>query len=80
MRQTIDAVFDNGSFKPVDRLPLPFSQGQRVKLIVETPSESQMDLIELAAQVYDGLSEEQIDEVEQIALDRKEFFPVRTTS
>lgn len=80
MRQTIDAVFDNGSFKPVDSHPLPFSQGQRVKLIVETPSESQMDLIELAAQVYDGLSEEQIDEVEQIALDRSDFFPVRTTS
>jgi predicted DNA-binding antitoxin AbrB/MazE fold protein len=78
MKQTIDAVFDNGSFRPVNRRALPFSQGQRVRLIVETPSPTQEDLIELATQVFDGLSDDEVDEIEQIALDRSDFFPNRT--
>lgn len=68
MKQTIDAVFENGSFRPVDNPALPFSQGQRVRLIVEDPRESQEDLIELATQVFDGLSDKEVDEIEQIAL------------
>ena len=79
MRQTIDAVFDNGSFRPVDNPALPFSQGQRVRLIVEAPSESQVDLIELATQVFDGLSDKEVDEIEEIALNRSDFFPSRIT-
>lgn len=78
MKQTIDAVFENGSFRPVDNHSLTFSQGQRVKLIVEDNSEPQEDLIELVTQVYDGLSDKEIDEIEQIALDRSDFFPNRT--
>jgi predicted DNA-binding antitoxin AbrB/MazE fold protein len=78
MKQTIDAVFDNGSFRPVNNHALPFSQGQRVKLIVEAPSDSQEDLIELAAQVFEGLPDKEVDEIEQIALDRRDFFPNRT--
>jgi predicted DNA-binding antitoxin AbrB/MazE fold protein len=78
MKQTIDAVFENGSFRPLDNHSLPFSQGQRVKLIVETSFDPQEDLIELAAQVYEGLSNKEIDEIEQIALDRSDFFPKRT--
>jgi len=78
MKQTIDAVFENGSFRPLNSHSLPFSQGQRVKLIVEAPSESQEDLIELAAQVYEDLSDKEVDEIEQIALDRSNFFPNRT--
>jgi predicted DNA-binding antitoxin AbrB/MazE fold protein len=78
MRQTIDAVFENGSFRPLDEQPLPFAQGQRVKLIIEAPAESPEDLIELAGQVYEGLSDQDVNEIEQIALDRSEFFPKRT--
>ncbi|HKQ08230.1 MAG TPA: antitoxin family protein [Blastocatellia bacterium] len=77
MRQTIDAVFENGSFKPVNNPALPFVQGQRVKLIVEAPAEAQEDLIDLATQVFDGLSDKEIDEIERIALDRRDFFPDR---
>lgn len=57
--------------KPVS---LPLSQGQHVRTIVGTSLESQEDLIELAAQVYENLSDEEIAEVEQIALDRRHFF------
>jgi predicted DNA-binding antitoxin AbrB/MazE fold protein len=79
MTQTLDAVFEDGSFKPVDNGSLPFSEGQRVKLTVEVPSESGDDLIELAGRVYEGLSDEGVDEVERIALDRSNFFD-RSTS
>jgi len=48
------------------------SEGQQVRLIVETTSEpTPEDLLELAAQVYQGLSAEQVDEIEQIALHRQ---------
>jgi predicted DNA-binding antitoxin AbrB/MazE fold protein len=72
--QTLDAVFKDGSFKPLHNGSLPFSEGQRVKLTVETPAETQADLIDLAAKVYDGLTEEEVDEVERLALDRGHFF------
>ena len=80
MSQTLDAVFKEGAFKPVDNRSLPFSEGQRVKLTVEVPAEKQGDLIELAGRVYEGLSDEDIDDVERIALDRSNFFPDRPVS
>jgi len=33
--------------------------------------------LDLAAQVYEGLSESQIEEIERIALDRSDFFGER---
>jgi predicted DNA-binding antitoxin AbrB/MazE fold protein len=80
MTQTLDAVFEDGSFKPVDNGSLPFSEGQRVKLTVELPTEMKEDLLGLAGQVYDGLSDKDIDEVESIALDRSNFFHDRPAS
>jgi predicted DNA-binding antitoxin AbrB/MazE fold protein len=74
MTQTLDAVFKDGSFKPLNNGSLPFAEGQRVKLTVETPAEAQDDLIELVAQIYDGLTEEDVNEVERLALDRRGFF------
>jgi len=79
MKQTIDAVFENGSFRLVDSHSLHFSEGQRIKLIVETAPE-QEDLIELAAQVYKGLSDDELNEIERIALDRSDFFTERSAS
>jgi predicted DNA-binding antitoxin AbrB/MazE fold protein len=54
--QTLEAVFKDGSFKPLNNGSPPFAEGQRVKLTVEAPVETHDDLIELAAQVYDGLT------------------------
>lgn len=34
---TIDAAFENGTFRPLDTDALPFSHGQRLKLSVEIP-------------------------------------------
>lgn len=74
MTQTLDAVFKDGSFMPVDNGSLPFSEGQRVKLIVEVPTEKRDDVLGLAGEVYEGLSDKDIDEVESIALKRSSFF------
>ena len=73
MTQTLDAVFEDGSFKPVNNGSLPFSEGQRVKLNVEVPTETRDDLLGLAGQVYEGLLDEEIDEIEQFALDSRKL-------
>ena len=80
MTQTVEAIFEDGSFKPVDDGSLPFSEGQRVKLTVQVPSETEDNLVELAGQVYEGLSEEDIGEIERLALDRGNFFHDRLPS
>lgn len=72
MTQTYEAVYENGVFRPVRDLPASISEGQHVRLIVET--DEPMDILQLAAQVYSGLSDEQVREVEQIALERRDFF------
>lgn len=74
MTQILEAVFEEGKFKPVDNGSLPFSEGQRVRLTVEAAAESEDDPIELASKVYEDLSTEDIDQVERIALDRGNFF------
>jgi predicted DNA-binding antitoxin AbrB/MazE fold protein len=80
MTQTLDAVFEDGGFKPLDSASLPFSEGQRVKLTVEVTPETEDNLVELAGQVYEGLSETDIDEIEGLALDRGNFFHDRPAS
>lgn len=80
MAQILNAVFKDGSFKPVDNGSLLFSEGQRVRLTVEVPLETQDDLIELAGQVLEGLADKDVDEVERIALDRGDFFHERPAS
>lgn len=70
MSQAINAVYEGGAFRLLEESDLPLSEGQRVRLRIEMPD----DMLELAADVYEGLSEEQIAEVERAALDRREFF------
>ncbi len=68
MKSTVEAIFD-GVFKPVERPEIP--EGAHVRLTVETFAWSEHeDPIELAKRVYLGLGPEEIDEIEQIALDR----------
>jgi predicted DNA-binding antitoxin AbrB/MazE fold protein len=72
--QVIDAVFSGGNFKPLNGARITLAEGQRVRLIVETPPDSDKDLVELAGQVYEGLTDEQVHEIETIAVDRSNFF------
>jgi predicted DNA-binding antitoxin AbrB/MazE fold protein len=70
-RQEFEAVYESGVFRPLTRPTLP--EGARVHLFVEVaPAPS--DPLELAGQVFDGLTPEDIAEVEAIILDRSNFF------
>jgi predicted DNA-binding antitoxin AbrB/MazE fold protein len=71
--QTLTAVFEKGLFRPLTRFNLPIAEGQQVRLIVETPAPP-TEILALATQVYEGLAENEINEVEQIILNRQDFF------
>lgn len=73
MKATVEAIFEDGVFKPVERPEIP--EGDHVQLTVETAARPEHeDPIELAARVYRGLPSEEIDEIERIALERAHFF------
>jgi predicted DNA-binding antitoxin AbrB/MazE fold protein len=72
MKQSIDAVFERGMFRPLQRDAVRVADGQRVRITVDDDSEPQA--LQLLAGVYDGLAEAEIAEVERITLDRGNFF------
>jgi len=72
MTVTCEAIFENGVFRPVGALRSPILEGQAVRLTVEAPSPE--EILKLAGQVYEGLSPEQIEAVERVALDRRSWF------
>ena len=74
MSQIVDAVFERGMFRPLATPNVPMVEGQHVRLTVDTLDVHPAEMLEAAAQVYAGLSERQIDEIEQIALERRDFF------
>ena len=76
MKQTVDAIYENGAFKPVDPDKVHITEGHRVTLIVD--DQSLPEPLRLAARVYEGLSAQDIDEIERIAFDRSRFFDPRT--
>ncbi|CAN5764125.1 hypothetical protein BH23PLA1_BH23PLA1_36680 [soil metagenome] len=76
-KQIVEAVFEGGAFRPLDPSGLRLSEGQHVRLIVDD-SETLPEVLALAASVYEGLSESEIDQIEKIALDRRGFFSARS--
>ncbi|MBA2692052.1 MAG: antitoxin family protein [Rubrobacter sp.] len=73
MAQTLEAVFENGKFRLLEAPEAPLSQGQRVRITVETAANHD-DILALAERVYEGLSEEEIEEIEEISLERRALF------
>jgi predicted DNA-binding antitoxin AbrB/MazE fold protein len=71
--EPLDAIFEHGAFRPVQPPTIPLQEGQRVRLVVETEA-SPDAVLAVAASVYAGLSPAEITEVEQIAIQRKDFF------
>lgn len=71
MTRTVEAIFEEGVFKPVS--PLDISEHKKVTLIIKDETEEPSDIISLASKVYDGLSLDDIDAVEKIAVDRRHF-------
>ncbi len=70
MTQVLEAVYENGMFRPTTRPSL--TEGQQVRLIIE--AEARDDILALAARVYAGLAEKDVNDVEYVALDRSTFF------
>ena len=75
MTKNVDAIYENGTFRPIGDAEIMLPNGTRVRLSVEPLDSSQNDnVLDLAASVYAGLSEKEIADVEQIATDRTQFF------
>jgi predicted DNA-binding antitoxin AbrB/MazE fold protein len=72
MTQTIEAVYEDGVFKPLRPVSLP--EHQRVSIAVSLPtSENSNDVLKSWQKVFSGLTREEVAEVEAIALDRHNF-------
>ena len=79
--QTIETIYENGVFRPLGAASLPFVEGDRVLVTVDAPSsETAADVLALAADVYSGLSDDEIREIERVAFDRTSFFSPRNKS
>jgi len=74
MTQTIEAVYQNGMFKPLAPVSEEVAEGETVTITIGDKKFSPEAYIALAKKVYDGLSDEEIEEIEKIALDRSNFF------
>ncbi len=73
MQQVVKAVYEQGVFRPLQAPEL--SEGQEVQLIVHSKNQvSPSQMLQLAAEVYQGFSDEQIYDIEHIALERQDFF------
>lgn len=72
MKHAIDAIYENGAFRPIQQDAVAVADGQRVRITVDDQCEP--EALRLAMNVYDGLSDKDIDEIEQIAFDRDNFF------
>jgi predicted DNA-binding antitoxin AbrB/MazE fold protein len=73
MRQTIKARYHDGVLQPLE--PLALAEETEVQVTVDTTAAVSADeILRRATQVYQGLTSDQIAEVETIALDRRQFF------
>ena len=71
MKATVDAIFQDGVFRPVEPPELP--NGERVRLTVERVTQATPDeILKLARQVYEGLSQKDIDDIEEMARHRSD--------
>lgn len=61
-------------FKPLTTIEEKFSEGEKVRITIQDKESSANEIMKLAENFYEGLSEEDIDEIEKIALDRSNFF------
>jgi predicted DNA-binding antitoxin AbrB/MazE fold protein len=74
--ETIEAVYEHGGFRPITPLDIDLVEGQKVRLVVESMVKPD-DILALATQVYEGLSDDQIDSIEQHTRRREDFFGER---
>lgn len=71
MPKSVEAIFENGVLKPVTPLHIP--EHKLVHIIIQEEIEEPSDILSLAANVYNGLSSSDIEDMEKISLDRSHF-------
>ncbi len=72
MKQTIEAIYRNGVLTPLE--PLSLTDEQRVRITIDVPDlEQTRRSIEAWQAVYEGLSDEEVAEIEAIALEGTHF-------
>ncbi|MDE3090891.1 MAG: antitoxin family protein [Chloroflexota bacterium] len=72
MNRALEAIYEGGVFKPLESLDLP--EHQRVTITLHLMPVPKPDTeLEAWHQVYSGLSDQDIFEIESIALDRSHF-------
>ncbi|MBX3052107.1 MAG: DUF104 domain-containing protein [Caldilineaceae bacterium] len=85
--QTIDAIYEKGIFRILSPRKVALTDGQAVRLTLEvTDVEVEVEgegegevspLLQCALHIFDGLDEDDVEEVERIALARQPFFSAR---
>jgi predicted DNA-binding antitoxin AbrB/MazE fold protein len=75
--EAVEAVYEHGGFRLVSPADLKLTEGQKVRLVVD-PIEKPDEILSLAGRVYEGLTDDQIDSVEQHIRRREDFFGERT--
>ena len=75
MTKNLVAVYEDGAFRPTSNDEITLPDGARVWLTVEPISQNtEENILNLAAKVYVGLSDNDVADIERIATDRTEFF------
>jgi predicted DNA-binding antitoxin AbrB/MazE fold protein len=72
-KQTLDAVYEKGVFRVIDPQEVAIPEGQRVRVSFEVSPDEQDDPLEMLDNFYEGMSEEDIAEIEKIMLDRSNW-------
>ena len=72
MDRILEAIYENGVLKPLESLKIP--EHQKVTITIQLPPQENPDQeLESWHRVYAGLSDQEIGEIESIALDRSHF-------
>jgi len=71
--ETVEAVYEHGGFRLVAPPELELAEGQKVRLVVE-PIQQPGDILALAARVYEGLTGDEIDAIEDHCRRTEDFF------
>lgn len=67
--QTLEAVYENGMFRPLQPVGQQIKEGEKVRLQVHTVSAA-LHAIEELMHIFDGLTEEEIREIEKAVVRR----------
>jgi predicted DNA-binding antitoxin AbrB/MazE fold protein len=72
MERVVEAIYEQGSLKPLEALDLP--EHQRVRITIhDLPPENPDAMLDAWHQVYAGLTDEEIAQVETLTLNRRHF-------